>query len=86
MTGKHSLRDLLHRATHRVPAVPAHAERPSGHQGSAPHGGAGRPSAAHHRSWNRRFNRKFNHTSARPPHVLAAWQNRIAALFGQEPR
>ena len=76
MTAKHAFRDLLHRATHRVPRVPTHAERPSGHQGGVRHGGAGLRPLAHHR----------NHTSARPPRVLAAWQNRIAAFFGQELR
>ncbi|MBU2662167.1 hypothetical protein KOI35_01470 [Actinoplanes bogorensis] len=25
----------LHQAIHRIPGVPAHAERPSGHQGTA---------------------------------------------------
>ena len=90
MTGNHSFRELLHRATHRVPWVPAHAEQPSGHQGGTRRGGQRGGSVAHHRSWNRRFshkfNHKFNHTSARPPRALTAWQNRIAAFFGQELR
>ncbi|GAB1818250.1 hypothetical protein [Herbidospora sp. RD11066] len=34
----HPLRDLLHRATHRVPGVPAHAERAAGHRGRVRHG------------------------------------------------
>ncbi len=25
--------NLLHRATHRIPGVPAHTDRPAGHQG-----------------------------------------------------
>jgi hypothetical protein len=72
------LGDLLHRLTHRVPAVPAHVEQPTGHQGRAnPRRGlrlpAGHPSANRH------------HSPARPPRVLAAWQRRIGALFGQQP-
>lgn len=78
MTDEHSLRGLLHRASHRIPGVPAHAERPAGHQGHARHGRAWRHSGAHHRSQN--------HSSARPPRLLVAWQRRIAAFFGQELR
>lgn len=37
---EHSLRGALHRMTHRFPGVPAHAERPAGHQGHARHGHA----------------------------------------------
>ncbi|MFC7758966.1 hypothetical protein ACFQY4_13960 [Catellatospora bangladeshensis] len=33
MAKEHSPGGLLHRATHRTPGVPAHAERPAGHQG-----------------------------------------------------
>ncbi|SDZ51645.1 hypothetical protein SAMN05421684_6087 [Asanoa ishikariensis] len=33
-----NFRSVLHRVTHRVPAVPAHVERPAGHQGAAVHG------------------------------------------------
>nr|WP_062337328.1 hypothetical protein [Herbidospora sakaeratensis] len=34
----HLLRDLLHRATHRIPGVPAHADGPPpGHQGHPRH-------------------------------------------------
>lgn len=72
MTHEHSLRGLLHRATHRVPGVPAHAERPPGHQGRRHHGHAWRASNAVRRH--------------RPPRVLVAWQRRIAAFFGQELR
>ena len=68
MTDEHSFRGLLHRATHRVPGVPAHAEQPAGHQGTT-HGHARLGSRAH---------------TARPPRVLVAWQRPIAALFGQE--
>ena len=76
MTKKHSFRGLLHRATHRIPGVPAHAERPAGHQGAAVHGrsphrgGAVQPS--------------LNHSPARPPRFMPAWQRRIAAFFGRE--
>jgi hypothetical protein len=73
MTGKRSFRGLLHRATHRVPGVPAHAERPAGHQGTAVHGHG---KAAPHAS--------PNHSTARPPRFLPAWQRRVAALFGRE--
>jgi hypothetical protein len=86
MTGQHSIGDLLHRATHHVPGVPAHAERPAGHQGTSHHGGAGHRTAAVHRSRNPRITHNLNHTSARLPRVLAAWQNRIAAFFGRELR
>ena len=37
MTNPHSFRGLLQWATHRIPGVPAHAERPAGHQGTAVH-------------------------------------------------
>ena len=80
MTHEHSLRGLPHEVTHRIPGVPAHAERPAGHQGKARHERAWHRSVAHQRSQNRRW----NHSSARPPRVLVAWQSRIAALFGQE--
>ncbi|MEV4512652.1 hypothetical protein AB0K00_27240 [Dactylosporangium sp. NPDC049525] len=76
MTNKHSFRGLLHRATHRVPGVPAHAERPAGHQGTAVHGHAQRRRGGPHPS--------LNHSSARPPRFMPAWQRRIAALFGRE--
>ncbi len=84
MTDQHSLRDLAHWATHRIPGVPAHAEQhvgqPAGHQGTTRHGRAWRHSVAHHRAQSHRW----NNSPARPPRVLAAWQRRIAALFGQE--
>jgi hypothetical protein len=80
MTDQHSFRGLLHRATHRVPGVPAHAERPSGHQGRVRHGCARGHSLTHHRS----SDHPMNHTPARPPRVLAAWQRRVAAFFGQD--
>jgi hypothetical protein len=77
MTNKHPLGGLLHRATHRTPGVPAHADRPAGHQGPAVHGSARRHSgvAAH---------ASPNHSPARPSRFLPAWQRRIAALFGRE--
>jgi hypothetical protein len=80
MTHQHSLRDLLHATTHLIPGVPAHAERTAGHQGEGRHGRGWRPSPAHPRSQNHRV----NHSPARPPRVLVAWQARIARLFGQE--
>lgn len=81
MAGEHSLRDLLHKATHRVPGVPAHVEHPAGHQGKAPQRRALRHATARDRSQHG----SWNHSSARPPRVLAAWQRRIAGFFGQEP-
>jgi hypothetical protein len=77
MADEHSFRDLVHRVMHRIPGVPVHAEHPAGH-----HGRAGRNSVAHHRS----HSDGWNHSPARPPRVLVAWQHRIAAFFGQEPR
>ncbi|GAA4517068.1 hypothetical protein GCM10023191_088940 [Actinoallomurus oryzae] len=80
MRHRHSLRDLLHWTTHRIPGIPAHIERPAGHQGQARHGHGRRHSLTHHRS----HHHGFNHSPARPPRVLAAWQTRIARLFGQD--
>jgi hypothetical protein len=78
MTAEPSFLDLLHRLTHRIPGVPAHAGRGAGHQGKAP-GRAWQRSVVH-----RSPNHRVNHSSARPPRVLAAWQTRIARFFGQE--
>ena len=68
-----SLTAALHAATHRVPGIPEHRELPAGHQGRA--------RRATPRSWHHPSRR--NH-QARPPRVLAGWQRRIAALFGQQ--
>ncbi|GIF48591.1 hypothetical protein DFJ67_8205 [Asanoa ferruginea] len=57
----------MHKLTHRIPLVPPHEDKQPGHQGSEP--------ALRGPSWN--------HSPGRPPRVLAAWQRRIAALFGQ---
>jgi hypothetical protein len=82
MTDEQSFRGLLHRATHRVPGVSAHAERPAGHQRAANHGrvhckgATGRPS----------LNDRWNHSPTRPPRFVLAWQRQIAALFGRELR
>ena len=82
MTNERSLRGLLHWATHHIPGVPAHVERPAGHQGTAVDGHARRPGGvAAHPSPNDRW----NHSPARPPRFMPAWQRRIAALFGREP-
>ncbi|GIF97056.1 hypothetical protein [Catellatospora citrea] len=80
MTDKHSFRGLLHSATHRLPGVPAHVERPAGHQGTAAHDRARRHSAAPRPS----LNQGWNHSPARPARFMRAWQRRIAALFGRE--
>jgi hypothetical protein len=79
MTIVRRLGDLLHWLTHRAPAVPPHVGQPKGHQGRANprrrlHLPAGHPSA----------NRRWNHSPARPPRLLAVWQRRIGALFGQQ--
>ena len=79
MTDKHSFRGLLHWATHRIPGVPAHAERPAGHQGAAVHGRARRRARRRASPVEAR-----NHSPARPPRFMAAWQRRIAAFFGRE--
>jgi hypothetical protein len=68
MTAESSLRSLLHRATHRIPGVPSHVERPAGHQGVTP-----RPS----------LNHRWNQSTVRPPRFMSAWQRRIAAFFGR---
>jgi hypothetical protein len=69
----YSFRGVLHRMSHRLPGIPAHADRPAGHQGHARHGRARRPSTAREHA-------------PRSPRVLVAWQRRIAAFFGQELR
>jgi hypothetical protein len=81
MTTKHSFRGLLHRATHRIPGVRAHAERPAGHQGTAVQGRARRRGAAPRPSPN---HHRWNHSPGRPPRFMPAWQRRIAAFFGRE--
>ena len=80
MSQRPSLRDLLHWATHQVPGIPAHTTRPAGHQGQARHDHGRRHSPTRHRA----HQQGFNHSPGRPPRVLAAWQTRIARLFGQE--
>jgi hypothetical protein len=82
MTDERSFRRLLHRATHHIPGVPVHTGRPTGHQGGARQGGAPRRTVAPQPGLNHHWNR----SPARPPRVMAAWQSRIAAFFGQEPR
>jgi hypothetical protein len=79
MANKHSFRGLLHWATHRIPAVPAHVERPAGHQGTAVHGRARRRGAPHPS-----LNHRWNHSPAHPPRFMLAWQRRITAFFGRE--
>lgn len=69
MTTKRLFSGILHRATHRLPGVPAHTDQPAGHQGPP-----AQPST-HHRP---------HHAPPRPPRFLPAWQRRVAVLFGQE--
>ena len=81
MTIKQSVGGLLHRATHRIPGIPAHAEQPAGHQGTAVHRHARRSAGvAVHSSPNH----GWDHSPARPPRFLPVWQRRIAAFFGRE--
>jgi hypothetical protein len=80
MTAESSLRSLLHWATHRIPRVATHVDRPAGHQGTAVHGRAGRRGVAPQPSPNHRWNR----SPARPPRFMPAWQRRVAAFFGRE--
>ena len=80
MSDKRSLLATLHEATHRVPGVPAHVDQPAGHQGNTHQGRTAHVSTAGGISPGR----TWNHSPARPPRVLVAWQRRIAAFFGQE--
>jgi hypothetical protein len=82
MTDERSFRGLLHRATHRIPGVPAHTEQPAGHQARARRDCTPRRAVAPQPALNHRW----NHSPARPPRVMVAWQRRIAAFFGQELR
>lgn len=79
MTDDHVFTRLLHWATHRIPGVPSHADRPTGHQGAAVHGRARRGAARHPSP-----NHTWNHSPARPPRLMQAWQRRISAFFGRE--
>jgi hypothetical protein len=78
VANKHSFRGLLHWATH-LPAVLAHVERSAGYQGTAVHGRARRRGAP-----DPSLNHRWNHSPARPPRFMPAWQRRIAAFFGRE--
>jgi hypothetical protein len=80
MTDSQSLRDLLHRATRRITGISAHAEQPAGHQTRARHGSASPRAVAPQPSLNHRW----NHSPARRPRVMTAWQSRIAAFFRRE--
>jgi hypothetical protein len=68
MSAPRSLVDVLHWMTHRTPGVPAHRDRPPGHQGWSPHP---------HPQLGDRVN-------GRPPRVMVAWQRRIGHVFGQD--
>jgi hypothetical protein len=76
-----TMTDKLHRATHRIPGVPDHAERPAGHQGTAAQSA---PNHQKNHQKNLQRNHGRNHRPARPPRFLPAWQRRIAAFFGRE--
>jgi hypothetical protein len=83
-----SLLATLHEATHRIPGVPDHADRPAGHHGDTHHGGTHHRGRTAHASTTKRRSpgHPRNHSPGRPPRVLVAWQRRIAALFGQDLR
>jgi len=63
--------------TARAESTPArHSHTPRAHH---PH--------AHHqqaRNQNQGLHQGRNHSDARPPRVLVAWQRRVAAIFGQD--
>ncbi len=80
MAKEHPLHGLLHRTTHRIPAVPAHTEPPAGHHGTTVHDRVQRHGATPGPS----LNHKWNHSPGRPARFMPAWQHRIATLFGQE--
>ncbi|KQM83794.1 hypothetical protein [Agromyces sp. Leaf222] len=85
MTDQRSILDTLHEATHRIPGVSAHETRPTGHQGGTRHGRARISRASQSATAEKRSaNPTRNHTPARPPRVLVAWQRWIAAFFGRE--
>jgi hypothetical protein len=88
-TARHPMRDALHEATHHIPGVPEHRELPGGHQGMALHGrswqNSDAASASTGRPAQKRDRRHHGHHDRKPPRVLVAWQNRIAAFFGQGP-
>jgi len=79
MTTKARALDRLHDATHLVPGVPAHTNRPAGHQGATQHG-----RRTHVPVDGRRSPRGTINVAARQPRVLVAWQRRVAAFFGQK--
>ncbi|MDM4762018.1 hypothetical protein QT381_03250 [Galbitalea sp. SE-J8] len=91
MSKDHAVRDALHEATHRMPGIPEHRDRPEGHQGANPHGRPAQNRPAQNRpAQNRSLQSRgtvAHHGSVaahtRSPRVLVAWQNRIAALFSR---
>lgn len=86
MTTEHSFRGLLHRATHRIPGVRAHAQQPAGHQGTAADAHSRHRDIAPSPSLNHTRNHTRNHSPARSPRFLPAWQRRVAAFFGSDLR
>ncbi len=70
------MKEALHRAMHRIPGVPAHVDRPAGHQGRALRN---RPFKSRHHEGRRHKGHQI-----RRPRVLVAWQRRIGRFFGQE--
>lgn len=79
------LASALHDATHQVPGVPEHQDRPHGHQGHEGHQSqAFRNRSAQNRSL-RDLGATLNQTARarhnKPPRLLVGWQNWIAGLF-----
>lgn len=68
--------EKLHRITHKVPGVPSHADRPSGHQGR-------HPRLQHARIQHPRHHHLSHGHAVREPRVLVSWQRWIARLLGQ---
>ena len=76
MSKDDAARGVWHEATHRLPGVPPHQDRPEGHQGASSHG----------RSLQERVSGSHQGAAPahdRPPRVLVGWQNWIA---GRIPR
>jgi hypothetical protein len=86
-----------HPAGHQGPANQDRANQGPANAGPANRGHAQREGARHPhpghraaapepspRSSRQPRDRSWNHSPARPPRVLAAWQRRVARFFGQE--
>jgi hypothetical protein len=70
------LTSALHDATHQVPGVPAHGENQANPQPVS------RRSNGHPQPQSADRHQRVNQRNQRPPRVLIAWQNWIAAHIG----